>query len=244
LNRYKGRKRAASDHFVVPGSGGAPVRLSVSGLHVARGAAVLAGPLDFELRSGEALAVTGPNGAGKSTLLRTLLGLLPPASGTVAVEGMAAGTDGEPARRLGEAAHYLGHRNAMKPAETVEANLAFWQRFLGDAAMEIGRALDAVGLHQAGALPFAFLSAGQQRRASLARLLVSHRPVWLLDEPTAALDTASQAVFASLAANHLAAGGILIAATHAPLGFPARELRLERPAAPAPTATAFEDAWA
>ncbi|KAB0681192.1 heme ABC exporter ATP-binding protein CcmA [Aureimonas leprariae] len=219
------------------------MRLIAAGLVVARGTNVLAGPLDIELRETQALAVTGANGAGKSTLLRTLLGLLPPAAGTLSIEGVAA-PDGEPARHLSDAAHYLGHRNAMKPAETVEANLRFWQRFLGAPAMEVGDALGAVGLSHAAALPFGFLSAGQQRRAALARLLVAHRPVWLLDEPTAALDVASQTVFADLAARHLAGGGIVIAATHAPLGIAARELRLEPPAAAADPVADLADVWA
>lgn len=204
------------------------IRLAVRGLLVVRGPERIAGPLDIDLAGGEALVVTGENGAGKSTLLRTLAGLLPAGGGTIAVDG-ALGPDGEPARGLGEAAHYLGHRNAMKAGLSVEANLDFWRRSLGGAAgLSTGEALEAVGLSAAQRSPFGYLSAGQQRHASIARLLVVRRPAWILDEPTGALDAASQVVFSRLLAEHLAGGGLLVAATHQPLGIAARELRLER----------------
>jgi len=203
------------------------MRLVASGLQAARGGAVIVGPLDFTLTAGEALLVTGANGAGKSTLLRTLAGLLPLAGGTVSVEGVLA-ADGEPVRRLGEAAHFLGHRNAMKPTLSVGANLRFWQGFLGAPGLPVDSALEAVGLPGVADLPFAYLSAGQQRRASIARLLAVRRPIWILDEPTAALDASSQALFADLLAAHVAGGGMAIAATHQPLGPGMRELRLER----------------
>jgi len=203
------------------------MRLIAAGLCAARGGAVIVGPLDFTLASGEALLLTGANGAGKSTLLRTLAGLLPPAGGALSVEGAAA-TDGEPARRLSEVAHFLGHRNAMKPSLSVGANLRFWQDYLGAPALSADAALAAVGLPGVADLPYAYLSAGQQRRAAIARLLAVRRPVWLLDEPTAALDAGSQSLFADLLATHVAAGGIVIAATHQPLGPGMRELRLER----------------
>ncbi|MCB8839190.1 heme ABC exporter ATP-binding protein CcmA [Aurantimonas sp. VKM B-3413] len=193
------------------------VLVTVSGLLVGRGSAAVAGPFDVVIRSGAALLVTGPNGAGKSTLLRTLAGLLRPISGTVSVEGALA-PDGEAARHLAEACHYVGHRNAMKPSVAVGDNLAFWARFLGGGGTSVTAALEAVGLPGVAHLPFAYLSAGQQRRASLARLLVAARPVWILDEPTSALDSASQARFAGLVDDHRRAGGIAIAATHQPLG--------------------------
>ncbi|WP_224001324.1 heme ABC exporter ATP-binding protein CcmA [Aureimonas sp. SA4125] len=206
------------------------MKILARGLCAARAASVIAGPLDFELSSGEALVVTGQNGAGKSTLLRTLAGLLPKGGGTLEIEGFLA-VDGEPARRLAEVAHYLGHRNAMKPAESVGAGLGFWRDFFGAPGISIEAALAAVGLPMVAKLPFAYLSAGQQRRAAIARLLVSHRPVWILDEPTAALDKGSQAMFARILAQHLEGGGIVVAATHQPLGLVARELRLDHRAA-------------
>ena len=105
-------------------------------------------------------------------------------------------------------------------------NLAFWREFLGGEAFDMGASLAAVGLDHAASLPAAFLSAGQRRRLSIARLLAARRPVWLLDEPTNALDTAGQAMFAALMLDHLAQGGLIVAATHAPLGIAARELRI------------------
>jgi heme exporter protein A len=203
------------------------MRIVARKLCAARGGSVIAGPLDFTVAGGEALVVTGENGAGKSTLLRTLAGLLPPGGGVLDIEGFVA-ADGEPARHLGEVAHYLGHRNAMKPAESVGAGLGFWRDFLGSEGLSPAAALAAVGLPGVEGLPFGYLSAGQQRRAAIARLLVAPRPVWILDEPTAALDQGSQAVFARLLAAHLETGGIVVAATHQPLGLAARELRLER----------------
>lgn len=201
--------------------------ITATGLAVGRSGEAVAGPLDFVLQASEALVVTGPNGAGKSTLLRTLAGLLRPLAGQIAVDDAVA-ADGEPARAVAEVAHYVGHRNAMKPGVSVRDNLAFWGRFLGGGSHTIEAALEAVGLPDLAHLPFSYLSAGQQRRASLARLLVVERPVWILDEPTSALDIASQERFGGLMDAHLAAGGLVFAATHQPLGMAtARELRLE-----------------
>jgi heme exporter protein A len=176
--------------------------------------------LDFEVASGEALAVTGHNGSGKTSLLRLVAGLLMPTEGTIALEG------GEAELTLAEQAHYLGHRDALKPALSVEENLSFWRNFLGGETAEADASLKAVGIDHAAHLPAAYLSAGQRRRLSLARLLAVRRPVWLLDEPTAALDAAGQKLFSGLMREHLARGGLILAATHGPLGIEARELKM------------------
>ena len=184
------------------------------------GREVFAG-LSFQAVAGEALAVTGPNGAGKTSLLRLIAGLLLPAGGTIVIEG------GEAELTVPEQAHYLGHRDALKPALSVRENLSFWADFLGGGAIRpIADCLAAVGLTHAIDLPAGYLSAGQRRRLSLARLLAVPRLLWLLDEPTAALDVTGQAMFARLMQQHLASGGLIVAATHGPLGIDTRELRI------------------
>ena len=196
------------------------MRLSGRGLKCVRGGREVFAGLSFEASAGEVLAVTGANGSGKTSLLRLIAGLLIPAEGEVAFEG------GEAELTLAEQAHYLGHRDALKPALSVMENLSFWQDFLGGEAFDAGDSLEAVGLDHAAQLPAAYLSAGQRRRLSLARLLAVRRPVWLLDEPTAALDAAGQELFAGLMRDHLSRGGLILAATHGPLGIGARELRM------------------
>lgn len=196
------------------------MRLAGQSLRCVRGGRDIFDGLDFSVPAGQALAVTGINGAGKSSLLRLVAGLLPAASGTVMLEG------GEADLTLPEQAHYLGHRDALKPALTVLENLDFWREFLGGQAIDGMAGLETVGLGHAAHLPAAFLSAGQRRRLSIARLIAVNRPVWLLDEPTSALDTSGQAMIANLMDAHLRSGGIILAATHGPLGIAARELRI------------------
>ena len=196
------------------------MRLSGRGVRCVRGGREVFSGLDFEASSGEALAVVGPNGSGKTSLLRLIAGVLAPAGGSIALEG------GEDELTLAELSHYLGHRDALKPALSVSENLRFWRDFLGGVTSDPAESLAVVELDHAARLPAAYLSAGQRRRLSIARLLTVQRPVWLLDEPTNALDTAGQKLFATLMGDHLARGGLIIAATHAPLGVPTRTLRV------------------
>jgi heme exporter protein A len=196
------------------------MRLAGSGVRCVRGGREVFSGLDFEAASGGALAVTGANGAGKTSLLRMIAGLLTLAGGSIVLEG------GENELTLAEQAHYLGHRDALKPALSVMENLEFWRDFLGGEVSDAAESLAAVGLDHAAELPAAYLSAGQRRRLSIARLLAVRRPIWLLDEPTSALDTAGQSLFAALMCDHLARGGLVIAATHGPLGIATRELKI------------------
>lgn len=196
------------------------MRLSGRDVRCVRGGRDIFSGLDFEASSGEALAVIGANGSGKTSLLRMIAGLLSIADGSIGLKG------GEAELTLPEQAHYLGHRDALKPALSVIENLAFWRDFLGGEASDARESLAAVGLDHAVHLPAAYLSAGQRRRLSIARLLTVRRPIWLLDEPTNALDVAGQGMFARLMSDHLARGGLIVAATHAPLGIATRELRI------------------
>ena len=198
--------------------------LSVQNLTLVRGGRTLARELNFEVRSGGALLLTGPNGAGKSTLLRAIAGLFTPASGAISMSGDAIAHDETPALQ----AHYLGHADALKGALTARENLEFWSAALKRrAGLDPLQALAAVNLAHVADLPVGWLSAGQRRRTALARLLVAERPLWLLDEPTTALDAASQARLAQSMAAHRAKGGMIIAATHAPVGLDeCAELRL------------------
>jgi heme exporter protein A len=199
------------------------LRLVAAGLGCVRGQRDVFHDVDFELSAGEAMALTGPNGAGKSSLLRLIAGLLRTSSGRIGLEG------GTAELTIPEQAHYQGHLDALKPSLTVAENLAFWIHYLGGIAPP-GAALAAVGIAGLADLPAGYLSAGQRRRLSLARLIAVPRPIWLLDEPTSALDAAAQVRLAELMREHLAGGGMIVAATHGPLGIDARELRLGKAA--------------
>ncbi len=195
--------------------------LRVEGLCVARGERRVVENIGFVLAGGETLKITGPNGAGKSTLLRALAGLLPRSAGAIALEG--AGEE-----EVALQTHYLAHADGLKAQLTVAENLAFWARYLsaGESALNlsardlsVAAALAGVGLAHVAGAPVAILSAGQKRRVALARLMVAFRPLWLLDEPLTGLDAASREKFAIAMRDHCALGGMIVAATHEPLGF-------------------------
>jgi len=196
--------------------------LTAERLACARGDRRLFDGLSFTVRAGQALAVEGANGAGKTSLLRMLAGFLAPAAGRVVVKD--ASGDITDAELRGKRVGWLGHHDGLKPQLTVREQLDFYSALHGERAD--AAVLDHVGLTRQAALPCRYLSAGQKRRLALARLLASNRPLWLLDEPFAALDASGQALVAQLMARHCGQGGIVIAATHEPLGLGNESLRL------------------
>jgi heme exporter protein A len=206
------------------------MRLTAVDLACHRGGRDVFGGVSFSVASGEALAITGRNGAGKSSLLRIVVGLVRITAGRLALEG------GDPELTIAEQAHYLGHQDALKPSLSVGENLRFWAGFLGEKAAELDGPLAAVGLDALIDLPAAYLSAGQRRRLSIARLLAVKRPIWLLDEPMSTLDAPSQQHLAGFMRVHLTEGGLVLAATHGGLGIgETQELRLsERMPEPQP----------
>jgi heme exporter protein A len=195
------------------------MRLLAEDLGSTRGGRALFWGLSFALAPGEALIVVGPNGSGKTTLLRLMAGLLPPTAGRITL------ADSE--EPVSEAVHFVGYQDALKGALTLGENLAFYKSLFGGEGEAVDAALGRMGIGTLAMLPAEVLSAGQRRRAALARLLVSHRPIWLLDEPTNALDADGQTLLARLMQEHRGRGGIVLAATHARLDLPgAREISL------------------
>ena len=206
------------------------MEMVVSDLAVARGGLIVLAGLGFTLRGGRALILRGPNGVGKTTLLRTLAGLQPAVAGAVSLPP--------------ESLAYASHADGLKATLTVRENLAFWASVYGTGAVDA--ALEGMNLRALADRRAANLSAGQKRRLGLARLLVTGRPIWVLDEPTVSLDVASVALFAGVVRAHLAAGGAALIATHIDLGLDEAEVLDLAPfrasAAPA-AARGFDDGF-
>ncbi len=197
-----------------PGSLADAVELVGEGLACRRGERLVFAGLDCRLPAGGALVLTGANGSGKSSLLRLLAGLLTPEAGRLLWGGEPVAGD---MARYRAAIDYVGHLDATKPALSPREMLGFWAALRGVAAPAVDAALDALGLAAAADFPCRWLSAGQRRRLALARLVAAPASVWLLDEPTAALDSDGEARLMALIAEHREAGGRVAIATHQPL---------------------------
>lgn len=204
------------------------MELNVTDLSVARGGIPVLQGLSFSLQGGEALILRGPNGIGKTTVLRTVAGLQPPLAGQIGLER--------------EAMAYAGHADGIKSTLTVTENLRFWADVFGTG--EITPALQAFDLVALADRSAGALSAGQKRRLGLARMVVTGRPVWVLDEPTVSLDAAAVALFAQAIRDHLAGGGMALMATHIDLGLAeARVLDLAPYRAKAPAHDDFDGSF-
>lgn len=190
-------------------------RFAGDGLTCIRGERQVFAGLGFAVEPGGALVLTGPNGSGKSSLLRMMAGLLRPEAGTLTWGGADVADDPESHRgRL----HYVGHADAVKPVLTVAENLRFWARLHGGTDAGAEAALEALGIARLAEVPGQYLSAGQKRRVALARVLAAPAVLWLLDEPTTALDSAAHGLLIGAIRDHRADGGMVVVSTHADLG--------------------------
>lgn len=187
---------------------------SGTGLACVRSNRIVFAGLDFAVSPGGALVLSGPNGSGKSSLLRLMAGIARPAAGNISWQGTPISED--PELFFGRM-HYVGHRDAVKPALTVRENLSF-HAALRPGPTDIDAALDRVDLAALADLPARMLSAGQTRRLTLARILATPAPLWLLDEPTIALDYRAVDRLRGAIDDHRAGGGIIVASTNVPLG--------------------------
>lgn len=194
------------------------MELRVENLSCQRGGLTVIEGVSFALAPGEAVVLRGPNGIGKTTLLRTIAGLQPPVAGQVDAPE--------------DAMAYAGHADGLKGPLTVTQNLAFWAQVYGVG--DIAPALDLYALGPLADRQAQDLSAGQKRRLGLARMMVTGRPIWILDEPTVSLDAANVALFGEMVSGHLATGGMALMATHIELGIEARVLDLAPYKAAAP----------
>jgi heme exporter protein A len=195
-------------------------RLSLQGVAVRRGGRRLFTELALELAAGEACALTGPNGAGKTSLLRAIAGLVRLEAGAIAFG------DADPAQARAEGLHFQGHLDGLKPARTGREELGFWSRWGGFDEARVAAAVERLALAPLLDLEVRRLSAGQRRRLALARLVAAPRPLWLLDEPLSPLDADWRAHFGDIMREHLAGGGLILAAVHDPLPVATKALEL------------------
>jgi heme exporter protein A len=198
--------------------------IRIKDLSLVRGERRLFSGLDLELAAGEAVALTGRNGAGKTSLLRAVAGLLRPIDGAITFEGAAGGLEAETARA--EALHLVGHHDGLKSTRSAWEELLFQVRWTGGSEASARAAAARLDLNRLLDLEVRRLSAGQRRRVALARLLASPRALWLLDEPMAPLDAGHREGFGVLMAEHLTAGGMILAAVHDPLPVPCRTVEI------------------
>jgi heme exporter protein A len=189
--------------------------LQLRDVAVRRGGRLLFSGLSLDLAAGEATALVGANGAGKTSLLRAVAGLVGLDAGEIGFGGL------DPGEARGEALHFIGHDDGLKPGRTAAEELAFWTRWFGGDQASAARAAEALDLDPLLDLEVRRLSAGQRRRLALARALAAPRPLWLLDEPLSPLDARWRARFGEIMAEHMAGGGMILAAVHDPLPIPA-----------------------
>lgn len=195
--------------------------LSVEKLAVERGGRVLFSGLDLAVAAGEAVAVTGPNGVGKTSFLRAVAGFIRPLAGRIVFEGP---INAEEARRAH--CHLIGHQDGLKGGRSARDELVFQARWAGGSGAAALAAAARLGLQRGLDLEVRSLSAGQRRRLALCRLIAAPRALWLLDEPLAALDAANRALFGEAMSEHLASGGLIVAAVHDPLPIAARSVEI------------------
>lgn len=188
------------------------MELCVTNLGCARGGIAVLQGVHFAVQAGQALILRGPNGIGKTTLLRTIAGLQPALTGTVSAGG--------------QTLAYAGHADGVKATLTVAENLQFWAAIYG--RLDIRPAMAALALTPLADRRAAQLSAGQKRRLGLARLILTGPSIWLMDEPTISLDTASLQLFGQVVQAHLGQGGVALIASHIDLGLDAATLDLSQ----------------
>ncbi len=198
--------------------------LHIDDLAVQRGERILFKGFNLTVAAGEAVALVGANGAGKTSLLRCVAGLLRPIAGNIRFRDGETETDPEEARRFG--CHMVGHQDGLKGARTAREELTFQAGWTGGDASSALVAAERLGLTRLLDLPVRVLSAGQRRRLALARLIAAPRSLWLLDEPLAPLDAASRLLLGEVMADHVAGGGLILAAVHDPLPLTARVIEV------------------